>query len=178
MSYNGITVKHIVATDINCCIGKAGQMPWHVPADLKRFKELTKGGVVIMGRKTFESLGCKPLPDRMNVVLSSDENLLNEPYPNCYVFPTLGQCLTAAKYYAYGARLDTVWVIGGGEIYKQTMPYVDVIEHTLIRTEIVDGDTFYPERDDSMRPVWFSGNISSSDSFDYSYSTYVRFIKK
>ena len=69
MSYNGIKVAHIVATDINGCIGKAGKMPWHLPADLKRFKELTKGGVVIMGRKTFDSLGLMPLPNRMNVII-------------------------------------------------------------------------------------------------------------
>ena len=70
MSYNGIKVAHIVATDLKGCIGKEGKMPWHIPADLKRFKELTKGGVVIMGRKTFESLGCKPLPDRLNIILT------------------------------------------------------------------------------------------------------------
>lgn len=180
MSYNGIKVAHIVATDINGCIGKAGQMPWHVPADLKRFKELTKGGVVIMGRKTFESLGCKPLPDRMNIVISREHaNVKSKAVTgDLWTSTNLEDALAIAARRSKSRNNDTIWIIGGGEIYYQTMPYVDAIEHTLIKTEIVDGNAFYPERNDDMRPIWCSGNISSSDSFDYSYSTYVRFIKK
>ena len=179
MSYNEIKVAHIVATDINGCIGKAGQMPWHVPADLKRFKELTKGGVVIMGRKTFESLGCKPLPDRQNIIVTQNEGFIFDNHKDGLWFcRNLIAAMDLSTGYAKTVGLDTIWIIGGGEIYYQTMPYVDVIEHTLVKTEIVDGDAFYPERTADMRPVWCSGNISSSDSFDYSYSTYVRFIKK
>lgn len=141
MSYNGITIKHIVATDINGCIGKAGQMPWHVPADLKRFKELTKGGVVIMGRKTFGSLNYKPLPDRLNLVISHQSV---HSYP-VMVFNDTAHALSYGSEKAKELGLNTIWVIGGGEIYYQTMPYVDVIEHTVINTEVMDGDTFYPD---------------------------------
>lgn len=146
MSYNGITVKHIVATDINGCIGKAGQMPWHVPADLKRFKELTKGGAVIMGRKTFESLGSRPLPDRQNIVVTQNEGFIFDNHKDGLWFC---RSLKAAMYLSTGnakvVGLDTIWIIGGGEIYDQTMPYVDVVEHTVINTEVMDGDTFYPD---------------------------------
>src|SRR5699024_5906766 len=104
MAYNGTTIKHVVATDLKGCIGKDGKMPWHIPADLKRFRELTEGGVVIMGRKTFESLGCKPLPNRCNIIISSNENLLEKPYMNCYVFPTIDTAISNASYWAHGAR--------------------------------------------------------------------------
>ena len=119
MSYNGITIKHIVATDINGCIGKAGQMPWHVPADLKRFKELTKGGVVIMGRKTFESLNSKSLPNRMNIVIGSTMSFDDYYRDNKELLysESINEALTTAKYYAKQKQLDTIWMSGGGEIY-------------------------------------------------------------
>lgn len=145
MSYNGVKVAHIVATDINGCIGKAGQMPWHVPADLKRFKELTKGGVVIMGRKTFESLGSRPLPDRVNIVVSKTKRWYSDGYDDVHVKSTINEALDVARNTSYLQGVDTIWIIGGGEIYYQTMPYVDVIEHTVINTEVMDGDTFYPD---------------------------------
>ena len=146
MSYNGVKVAHIVATDINGCIGKSGQMPWHVPSDLKRFKELTKGGVVIMGRKTFESLGCKPLPDRLNVILTQDsEKSVDWFYAGIVCANSVIQALDIAVMNVSRRDFDTIWIIGGGEIYHQTMPYVDVIEHTVINTEVMDGDTFYPD---------------------------------
>ena len=146
MSYNGINVAHIVATDINGCIGKAGQMPWHVPADLKRFKELTKGGVVIMGRKTFESLGCKALPDRKNIVISSTrEHQAKCKDTNIMFVTSVEDAFQVAGLVSEFCTNNTIWIIGGGEIYCQTMPYADVIEHTVINTEVMDGDTFYPD---------------------------------
>lgn len=149
MSYNGITIKHVVATDINSCIGKAGQMPWHCPADLKRFKELTKGGVVIMGRKTFGSLNYKPLPDRLNLVISRQRI-------HSYPVMVLNDTEDALSYGSSKAKelgLDTVWIIGGADIYRQTMQYVDVIEHTMIDTEAVDGDAFYPDVRDEFDAI-------------------------
>ena len=147
MSHNGIKVAHIVATDINGCIGKSGQMPWHAPADLKRFKELTKGGVVIMGRKTFESLGCNPLPYRMNIVVSREHaNVKSKTVTgDLWTSINLKDALAIAARRSKSRNNDTIWIIGGGEIYYQTMPYVDVIEHTVINTEVMGGDTFYPD---------------------------------
>lgn len=146
MSYNGITIKHIVASDINGCIGKAGQMPWHVPADLKRFRELTKGGVVIMGRKTFDSLNNKSLPNRMNIVVGSTMKFDDYYAHNAELLycESVNEALVTAKFYAK-SKDKVIWIIGGAEIYKQTMPYVDAIEHTVINTEVMGGDTFYPD---------------------------------
>lgn len=141
MSYNGIQINHIAATDLNGCIGKGGQMPWHVPADLKRFKELTKGGLVVMGRKTYSSLGHKPLAGRLNIVVSRQKV---HSYP-VMVFGGIREALTYGSKKAKELGLSTIWIIGGAEIYVQTMQYVDVIEHTVINTEVIDGDTFYPD---------------------------------
>lgn len=175
MAYNGVTVKHIVATDLNGCIGKDGKMPWHIPADLKRFRELTEGGVVIMGRKTFESLGCKPLPNRCNIIISSNDNLLDEPYVSCYVFPTIDTAISNASYWAHGARLDTIWIIGGAEIYAQTMQYVDVIEHTMVYAETTDGDTWYNYEPSEFKEVNRSAYLKDKDSSHaYRYLTWER----
>lgn len=147
MSYNGVKIKHIVATDLNGCIGKDGKMPWHVPADLKRFKELTKGGVVIMGRKTFDSLDCKSLPNRMNIVIGSTMKF--SEYYQCnkdlLYCESINDALMTANYYARQKQLDTIWIIGGAEIYKQTMPYVDEVEHTVVDIKVDGGDAFYPD---------------------------------
>lgn len=147
MAYNGIKVAHIVATDLNGCIGKDGKMPWHIPADLKRFRELTDGGVVIMGRKTFESLGCKSLPNRFNIVLGSklsfDDQYLNDM--NLIFSHSLLNSLTCATTYAKAHSLANIWIIGGGEIYAQTMQYVDEVEHTVVDMEVEGGDAFYPD---------------------------------
>lgn len=177
MSYGDIKVKHIVATDRNGCIGKEGDMPWHVPADLRRFRELTLGGVVIMGRKTFDSIGGRSLKDRMNIVVGTSMPFDDyyQENANLIYCDNINDALVAAKYYAKDRHKDHIWVIGGAQIYEQTMKYVDEIEHTLVNTEIVGGDAFYPDREQSIRPVWVSGMISSSDSFDYQFSTYLRF---
>lgn len=141
--YNGIKVCHIVATDLNGCIGKDNQMPWHLPADLKRFKELTTGGVVIMGRKTFESLDCKPLPNSTNIVLTSkvDSSLQHAVWTAKDIGTALGLAQELSGLFSDNR---TIWIIGGAEIYAQTMQYVDAIERTVVITEIADGDAFYP----------------------------------
>lgn len=147
MSYNGATIKHVVATDLNGCIGKDGKIPWHIPADLKRFRELTEGGVVIMGRKTFDSLGCKSLPNRFNIVLGSklsfDDQYLNDM--NLIFSHSLLNSMTCATTYAKAHGLANIWIIGGAEIYAQTMKYVDVVEHTVVDMEVEGGDAFYPD---------------------------------
>lgn len=145
MAYNGVTVKHIVATDLNGCIGKDGKMPWHIPADLKRFRELTEGGVVIMGRKTFESLGCKPLPNRRNIVVSHNFDYYNK-HKDCgaTIFGSMQSALRAAWYVAT-ANNTPIWIIGGAEIYAQTMQYVDEVEHTVVDMKVEGGDAFYPD---------------------------------
>ena len=121
----------IAALDRNRVIGRDGKLPWHISEDLKRFKRLTKGHVVLMGRKTYESLG-KPLPDRRNVVLSSG------PIPGVESYRSLAEALRALK------DERTVFVIGGGEVFRQALPIADGLHLTIVDGEH-EGDTFFPE---------------------------------
>lgn len=114
-------------------IGNAGGMPWHLPADLKHFKTVTMGHPVIMGRRTFESIG-KPLPGRTNVVVSRGRPDLPEGV-------LLAGSLDDALERIGG---DSAMVIGGGEIFRQALPRADRMELTLIDA-VTDGDTYFPE---------------------------------
>lgn len=120
----------IAALSRNRVIGKDGRLPWHISEDLQRFKRLTTGHTVLMGRKTYESLG-KPLPLRRNVVLTS------HTIPDVETYPTLAQALQALE------KEEKVFVIGGGEIFAQLLDHADELHLTLIDKE-VEGDTFFP----------------------------------
>ena len=154
---NKIEIVHIVACDLKGCIGNNGELPWHLPADLKRFKELTSGGVVVMGRKTFESLDCKPLPNRVNIVITNNIPFMAKHVRSKVIIcSSINTAIEKAKYEASVLGLKEVWIIGGQSIYEQTMPYVDRIEQTLILGKY-KGDTHYP----SSPPVTI---VSSSGS--------------
>ena len=181
MSYNGIKVDHIVATDLKGCIGKDGKMPWHIPADLKRFKELTTGGVIIMGRKTFDSLDCKSLPNRMNIVIGSTMSFDDYYRDNKELLysESINDALMTAKYYAKQKQLDTVWIIGGAEIYAQTMQYADEVLATTVQTRIHGGDAFYDVPPPPFRIVELSDTMTDEKSgLNYRYSKHVRFLSK
>lgn len=125
----------IAARAANGTIGRDGDLPWRLPDDLKRFKRLTVGRIVLMGRKTWVSLG-RPLPDRDNWILSRDPAF--KP-AGATVFATLDQALNAAQ----GREL---MVIGGAELYRQTLPLADRLELTEVLAE-VEGDTRFPDLD-------------------------------
>lgn len=134
------TISLIVAMAENRCIGKDNKMPWHIPNDLKRFKSLTMGAPVIMGRKTFESiigyLG-RPLPDRKNIVISRSGFKNNFDAP---VFSSIESAISHAK-----KKSDTeIFIIGGAQIYTQSIANADRIHLTKIHQN-VDGDAFFPE---------------------------------
>ncbi len=135
----------IVAMAQNRCIGKDNQMPWHIPEDLKRFKTLTMGHPVIMGRKTFESilnyLG-KPLPGRDNIIISQSG------YKNEFDVPVFTSP-AAAIAHAKTLNRDEIFIIGGAQIYEQTIALSDRIHLTHIH-ENIDGDAFFPEIDKKM----------------------------
>jgi len=149
----------IVAMDMNDAIGKAGQIPWHIPEDLKRFKELTMGRPVIMGRKTFESIG-RCLPGRVNIVLTRDFvkafavwDLKDVPiYARTLKQMEAGTDFVAVESFdsalevAY-RRGDEPFVIGGAEIYKLAMPLVARLEWTQVFTRVEGADTFMPKAD-------------------------------
>ena len=124
---------HIVAMANNRVIGKDNKLPWHFPADLKHFKELTVGSTVIMGRKTFESIG-KPLPQRENIVLSRTRR---SDLPQVHFFASFEEALRNVK-------TENAYVIGGAELYRQTTDQIDGIYLTRIERDY-EGDAFYPE---------------------------------
>ena len=127
----------IVAHTKNRVIGKDGSMPWNIPGELSRFRELTTGNVVIMGRRTYESIG-KPLPNRYNIIISRTQRFEAE---NCTTAGSLEEALRSA-----GNR--DIFIGGGGKLYEEAIPLVDKMYITEIDA-VIDGDTFFPEFDAS-----------------------------
>jgi dihydrofolate reductase len=124
---------HVVAMANRRVIGKNNRLPWHFPSDLKHFKQLTTGGTILMGRKTFASIG-KPLPERINFVVSRSAKQGGD---NPRFFQSIEEALRSV------ATKDC-YVIGGAEIYRQTMDQIDGIYLTRIHADY-EGDAFYPE---------------------------------
>ncbi len=131
-------LEMIAARAENGVIGNAGDMPWHIPEDLKHFRTVTTGAAVIMGRKTFESIG-RPLPKRLNIVITRQENYAAS---GCTVVPNLAAALEAAR------ASDRQIIIGGGEIYRQALSLADRLWITEIAAS-PKGDTTFPELNDA-----------------------------
>lgn len=130
-------ISAIAACSKNRVIGSGNQLPWSLPADMRYFMRTTMGRHVIMGRKTFESMNGKPLPKRTNIVITRD------PYyvaSGTMVVHSLEEALELAKHNGE----EEVFIIGGGEIYKQSLPLLDKLYITEIDLEIKNGDTFFP----------------------------------
>ncbi len=149
----------IAAYDRNRLIGKDGGMPWHIPGELKRFRRLTGGNVVIMGRKTFESLG-KPLPDRINIVLSRSEKFEGE---NLYTAASLPKALEMAKEKWPDKE---IYIGGGANLYRQTLDMAQVMYITEIDAEF-DGDTYFPDFEESRYIKEHNGHYESTVPYDY-----------
>lgn len=126
-------ISLVAAMAANRVIGHEGQMPWHLPSELKYFKEITMGKPIVMGRRTFESIG-RPLPGRHNIVIS--RNAPDLP-AGVTLVSSLDEALRAA------AEAEEIMVIGGGEIYRQFLPVATRLYLTEIDLE-VDGDTWFP----------------------------------
>ncbi len=126
----------IAALNRKGVIGRRGTIPWHIPEDLLRFKELTTGKTVVMGRKTFESIG-KMLPGRRNVVVTSKDITGVEHYDS------IERTLDVLR------LEDVVWIIGGGEIFRQTMDRVDELFLTLVEND-EEGETKFPMTDEYL----------------------------
>lgn len=158
----------IVAKAKNNVIGKDNQLPWHLPEDLKHFKRKTEGHHLIMGRKTFESMG-KPLPNRTSIVITRNKHY--EVPPGHYVVHDLEAALEIAK----TKHLQQVFVLGGAEIFKLAFPWVD----EMIITEIhatPDGNTFFPEWDESKWEMISRTDFLKDEKnpYDYSFVTYQK----
>lgn len=130
-------------------IGKKGAIPWHIPEDMKRFKDLTTGHPVIMGKKTWESLPSKfrPLPERTNIVMCNDGKI---SAPGASIVETFSGALEIAK---NSPGSDEVFIIGGGQIYALTLPHVQRLYLTLIDRKIEGADAFFPEYEKDSKLV-------------------------
>lgn len=135
-------ISLIVAVSRNGVIGLDNQLPWHLPEDLKYFKSVTMGKPIIMGRKTFDSIG-RPLPGRTNIVITRDSSWQAE---GVEVAQTLVQAMTLAKLACARADINEAMVIGGEQIYRMTLPAADRLYLTEVQAE-VQGDAFFPEFD-------------------------------
>jgi len=152
-------VTIIAAHDPNLLIGARGGLPWRYPEDLKYFKKQTIGKTVLMGRGVFEELNEIPLPERKNIVLSTTRN-----YDNVPTFASLHEALQ-------NIDEEEVFIIGGGEVYRQTMPMADKMIITEIKKEY-DGDTYFPEYRDLIGKIWFE--VKREDMEDLSFVEYKR----
>lgn len=151
---------------LNREIGVDNHLPWHLPKDLKHFKEITSGHPIIMGRKTYESIG-KPLPNRTNIVISRKKDWFEEG------ILIVGSIKEAIK---FGQKIDEdIFIIGGGNIFEQTMDIADKLEVTEIKTNI-EADTFFPKIDPK---IWTKTDEichekDEKNNFDFCFQTFQR----
>ena len=129
----------IVAYDDNKVIGKDNGIPWNIPADLDRFRALTTGNTIIMGRRTFESIG-RVLPGRKNIIVSATLNQVE----GAVVLPTLQEALDAAM--DDTAYAQEVYIIGGARLYREALPMADQLDITQVHSS-TEGDTYFPDVD-------------------------------
>lgn len=144
----------IAAHDENLVIGKDGRLPWHLPGDLKHFKQTTMGSPILMGRGVFDELGHKPLPGRRNIVLSS------KIWPEAESYTTIDAALSALK------AEEKVFIIGGGQIYRQFLDLCDSMIITMVKGKH-DGDVYFPEYRDQIGRVWLEISREFHEEFDF-----------
>ena len=149
-------IKIIVATSKNKVIGNNNELIWKLSSDLKRFKELTTGHPVVMGRKTYESIG-KPLPNRRNIIITRN---LEYEVNGCEVVYSLEEALLLTN--------NDCFIIGGGEIYKQSLEVADKIYLTLVHQEF-EGDTQFPELNSEWAKM-SRNDFEADDKNEYNYS--------
>ena len=137
---SSVSLALIAAVADNRVIGCDNRLPWHLPADLRQFKALTLGKPIIMGRKTWDSLG-RPLPGRLNIVVSRQQGL---QLAGAEVFDTLHAALQRAEQWAQAQGVTELMLIGGGELYAQALPFAQQLYLTRVHTS-PDGDAFFPE---------------------------------
>ncbi len=160
-------ISAIAAMDENYVIGYKNQLPWHLPADLHHFKTITSGHPILMGRKTFESIG-RPLPNRVNIVMTRDTSYLAQ---GCIMVTSIQQALAVAK----EGNQKEIFIIGGSEIYSQLLPHIQKIYLTVIHDQF-EGDSFFPK---IVKEEWIeTENIQhpsdDENAFPFSFITLER----
>ncbi len=160
-------ICQIVAMDKNNCIGRNNEMAWHIPTDFKYFKKTTKNHPIIMGRKTFESIG-HPLPDRLSIVLTKNLNL--KLLKGVVVTNSIGEAIACAKKVtAYDS--SKIFIIGGAQIYKATLKNTDQFFITKVDTKIQNGDAFYPTL---PKKLTLSSSVEMFDKYKLTFQVYTR----
>jgi dihydrofolate reductase len=166
-------ISIVVAMAQNNVIGGNNKLLWHLPADMRFFRTLTTGNIIIMGRKTFDSIG-KPLPNRDNIVISRDKNLKIE---GCIVVNSLEMALQKSAEINKNFPADLqkqIYIIGGEQIYKQSLPFAQKLYITEVLTAF-EGDAFFPEIDLNSWKETKRTNLKKDEknSFDYNFVEYL-----
>ena len=163
-------ISAIVATDLNGCIGKGNALPWHLPADLRFFKQTTVGHHILMGRKCFESIGSKPLPSRTNIVIS--RSMTTQQSEQLYILDNLQQAFNLG----HAAHESEFFICGGAEIYSMAMPFTTRIYYTQIHTVVSDGDVFFPKINPDEWVLVSEKHCEKDEKneFDYTFKVYDR----
>ena len=162
-----MTISLVVAASTNHAIGKDNQLLWHLPNDLKRFKNITWGMPILMGRRTFDSIG-KPLPGRKNIVITRQKGLVQEGV----VYVTGSRDI---DFIVNELEVNELYVIGGGELYRTYFNRASIIHMTRVHTEI-EGDTFFPELNPKEweRTNYIDFAADEKHAFDYSFEVWKR----
>ncbi|RYG14731.1 MAG: dihydrofolate reductase [Chitinophagaceae bacterium] len=159
----------IAAAAENNALGKNNELVWHLPDDFKRFKQLTSGHFIIMGRKTFESFP-KPLPNRTHIIITRQKNYANQVDSSC--------CIVVESIEEAISKINTEeenYVIGGGEIYNLALPFADKIELTRVHANF-DADAFFPEIDSEEWNL-INEEFHPKDekhNFDFTFQTFIK----
>lgn len=151
-------ISLIAAIGSNRELGKNNKLLWHIPEDMKRFKNLTTNHVVIMGRKTFQSIG-KPLPNRTNIVITRDPSFVCQ---NCVVCHSLEDALKRGG----EIEKEEIFIIGGGQIYKQALNLADKLYLTIVEGDF-DADTFFPDYSEFKKVVYEKKGVSDSCNYTF-----------
>lgn len=161
-------ISIIVAISQENAIGKNGQLLCHLPSDLQHFKQITSGKTVVMGERTFFSLPKHPLPNRKNIVLTDVPNKTFEGAQSVYSIEEIVDQFSKTD--------EEIFIIGGGMVYRQMMPFADKLYITHIHHSWADADTFFPEIDSNIWTLTQSETMPADDKnpYDYSFAEYIR----
>lgn len=155
---NNPRISAIAALSENNVIGRDNDLPWHISSDLKRVKQLTIGHVLIMGRKTYESIG-KPLPNRITIIITRDKEYTVD---GAIVVYSLDEALTVGK----EKDSEEIFIFGGGQVFKEAMPYVTRLYLTLVHTTI-EGDAYFPDYSDFQHILEKEDHEENGYSFSF-----------
>jgi dihydrofolate reductase len=162
-----VKIRIIAAIDKNFAIGKNDQLPWRLSNDLKRFKLLTTGHKVILGRKTFQSIG-KPLPNRTSIVLSRNKESIQ--LPGVFVVSSPREALELCN------DESEIFILGGSQIYKEFLPLAHQLDLTLVDTQVDEADAFFPSFDESewQKIEEIQCVSDEKNEFNHAFQTWVR----